>query len=64
MTDPTPTAPVMTENQEREIMAETAMETNEVVQETQQIAQEVDSLERKIDQVIAMLAQVLPSARS
>jgi hypothetical protein len=64
MTDPSPTAPVMTENQEREIMAETAMETKEVVQETQQIAQEVDSLERKIDQVIAMLAQVLPSARS
>ncbi len=64
MKDPPATAPVMTKDQEREIMAETAMATNEVVQETQQIAQEVDSLERKIDQVIAMLAQVLPSAHA
>jgi len=49
----------MNTEQEKEIMAQTAMETSQVVQETEQIAQEVVSLEQKIDQVIAMLARVL-----
>jgi uncharacterized protein with PhoU and TrkA domain len=52
----------MNTEQKREIMAQTAMETRQVVQETEQIAQEVVSLEQKIDQVIAMLARVLQPA--